>query len=105
MQETCHTVESTWVGNETEGVSEVRFYVILAAPYRGNDDDFTFLHAGVRYFRIWGWHSHLALILFNTGHFHPTHRTIGQRLSYLEDLTMVGCDDTDVVGNYHAAQT
>jgi len=41
---------------------------------------------------------HLALIFLNTGHFHPTHRTIGQRLSYLQYLTVVWSDDADIIG-------
>ena len=90
--------------NKAEGVSEVRFHVVPAAPYRRDYDDFALLHLGVRNFRIGKFLSHLALILLNAGHFHLTHRTIGQCLSYLEDLAVVGCDDANIIGDYRIAE-
>ena len=48
---------------------------------------------------------HLALVLLNTGHFHLSHSGSGQRLSYLEDLTVVRSDDPDVIGNCRVVET
>jgi len=86
-------------------VSEVRFYVVPAAPHRRDYDDFPLLHTRVRIFLIGKFLSHLALILLNAGHLHPAHRTIGQRPSYLEDLAVVGSDDPDFVRDCRIAET
>lgn len=43
-----HTVESTWVGDKAKSVSQIRFYVIPPTSHCRDDDDFAFLHTGVR---------------------------------------------------------
>jgi len=81
-------------------VPEVRLDAASATPHGRDYDNFPFLQTGMSIVVSCDMcFPHLALEFLDAGNFRPTHRTIGQSLSYLEYLAVVWSDDANIVGD------